>query len=145
MVLMRNSCYIYLLVYFWLIVRQINLKILDIHFQYNGFLKGLLILTCDAFEKAEFIKGAIIFGLLLCFKHIYLYTAPVFGIVILKSYCFQRKTLILSRLMKLVAICFGLLVIVFLPFLSIGKLYTPYIMKNNWNKFWADCSLFKEG
>jgi alpha-1,3-glucosyltransferase len=74
----------------WLLLSNAGLLMVDhIHFQYNGFLTGVLLLGLAAVCQEKFILSAIWFSLLLNLKHIYLYMAPAFGIYMLRSYCLQ--------------------------------------------------------
>jgi len=65
-----------------------NLIVLDhIHFQYNGYLMGLLILSLAALRANRPVLGAFLFAVLLASKHIFLYAAPLFFVYLLGSYC----------------------------------------------------------
>lgn len=69
-----------------------NLLILDhVHFQYNGYLLGLLILTFAALRAKFNILGAILFAVLLASKHIFLYTAPLFFVYLLRHHCASKQ------------------------------------------------------
>ncbi|TDH70399.1 hypothetical protein CCR75_000371 [Bremia lactucae] len=62
-----------------------------IHFQYNGMLLGLLILSATKFRLQQDFHGAILYAILLMFKHIYLYAAPLYFIYLLGHYCYVKK------------------------------------------------------
>ena len=63
-----------------------SLFIVDhIHFQYNGMMLGLLILSAVLIEENRFLLGAFTYMFLVFFKHIYLYAAPVYFV-----YCLGR-------------------------------------------------------
>ncbi|KAN0025914.1 hypothetical protein ACTFIU_001678 [Dictyostelium citrinum] len=62
-----------------------------IHFQYNGFLKGILILSIYFLVRGNVLIGSILFSVLLNFKHIYMYMAPAFFIYLLKYYCLKHN------------------------------------------------------
>lgn len=66
-----------------------GLLIIDhIHFQYNGFLYGVLILSLVlARKKATMLMSGLLFAALLCLKHIYLYLAPAYFVFLLRAYC----------------------------------------------------------
>jgi alpha-1,3-glucosyltransferase len=66
-----------------------GLLIIDhIHFQYNGFLYGILIFSITlAKDESTMIISGILFALLLCMKHIYLYLAPAYFVYLLRVYC----------------------------------------------------------
>ncbi|EHH23280.1 hypothetical protein EGK_06716 [Macaca mulatta] len=62
-----------------------------IHFQYNGFLFGLMLLSIARLFQKRHMEGAFFFAVLLHFKHIYLYVAPAYGVYLLRSYCFTAN------------------------------------------------------
>lgn len=76
-----------------------------IHFQYNGFLFGILVLSVsmirqvvtlnlnyfDLTSKERPLMAAALFASLLCFKHIFLYLAPAYFVYLLKSYCVRQS------------------------------------------------------
>ncbi|KAI8801704.1 glycosyl transferase [Cladochytrium replicatum] len=63
-----------------------------IHFQYNGFMYGILIYSVSAMFEGDELLGGILFAVLLNLKHIYLYQAPAYFVYILKKYCFTTTT-----------------------------------------------------
>lgn len=72
-----------------------GLLIIDhIHFQYNGFLYGILILSLVlARQKSTLLGSGLLFAALLCLKHIYLYLAPAYFVYLLRSYCLGPKSI----------------------------------------------------
>ncbi|KAM5185667.1 dolichyl pyrophosphate Glc1Man9GlcNAc2 alpha-1,3-glucosyltransferase isoform 4-T4 [Callospermophilus lateralis] len=75
-----------------LLLWNFGLLIVDhIHFQYNGFLFGLMLLSIARLFQKRHVEGAFFFAVLLHFKHIYLYVAPAYGIYLLRSYCFTAN------------------------------------------------------
>ena len=72
---------------------NVGMFIIDnIHFQYNSMMYGLLLVSIayifevSAFDydnslKDKLMKSAAIYAIVLNFKHIYLYSAPAFGIL----------------------------------------------------------------
>ncbi|EGC32375.1 hypothetical protein DICPUDRAFT_38502 [Dictyostelium purpureum] len=62
-----------------------------IHFQYNGFLKGILILSMYFIIRGNILVGSVLFCVLLNFKHIYMYMAPAYFVYLLIYYCFENK------------------------------------------------------
>ncbi|XP_005379878.1 PREDICTED: probable dolichyl pyrophosphate Glc1Man9GlcNAc2 alpha-1,3-glucosyltransferase isoform X2 [Chinchilla lanigera] len=75
-----------------LLLWNFGLLIVDhIHFQYNGFLSGLLLLSIARLFQKRHKEGAFLFAVLLHFKHIYIYVAPAYGIYLLRSYCFTAS------------------------------------------------------
>ena len=81
-----------------------GLLIIDhIHFQYNGFLYGILVLSLVlARKQSTLLQGGIVFAALLCFKHIYLYLAPAYFVYLLRAYCLGRKSIFDLRLVNTV-------------------------------------------
>lgn len=70
------------------IVLSPGLFIIDhIHFQYNGFLFGILILSIVNAKLGNHLACGFWFAVLLCFKHIFLYIAPAYFIYLLSAYC----------------------------------------------------------
>ncbi|KAF2751147.1 glycosyltransferase family 57 protein [Sporormia fimetaria CBS 119925] len=63
-----------------------------IHFQYNGFLLGILVLSLVLARSSStlFLSG-LLFATLLCFKHIYLYIAPAYFVYLLRVYCLSTR------------------------------------------------------
>lgn len=81
----------------WVIVGSLflhpGLIIVDhIHFQYNGLLYGILVLSIVEAKKGNLLGSGILFAVLLNFKHIYLYLAPAYFVYLLKAYCFVPKS-----------------------------------------------------
>jgi len=74
-----------------------------IHFQYNGFLYGWLILSITlAREQSTMLVSGILFAILLCFKHIYLYLAPAYFVYLLRVYCFDPKNVFQPQFLNIV-------------------------------------------
>ncbi|XP_069565779.1 dolichyl pyrophosphate Glc1Man9GlcNAc2 alpha-1,3-glucosyltransferase isoform X3 [Brachyistius frenatus] len=74
-----------------LLLWNFGLLIVDhIHFQYNGFLFGFLLLSIAKHLQSQHLQGALLFAVLLNLKHIYLYVAPAYGVYLLRSYCFTQ-------------------------------------------------------
>ncbi|KAH7624442.1 hypothetical protein Ndes2526B_g00642 [Nannochloris sp. 'desiccata'] len=80
-----------------------------IHFQYNGILLGIFVLSIWTVASGFEILGAALFAILLCFKHIFLYAAPAFFVFLLRYYCRGSKVAILRfiSLGTVVLIIFG--------------------------------------
>jgi alpha-1,3-glucosyltransferase len=72
-----------------------------IHFQYNGFLYGIQILSLAYLKEKKYLWGAFYFAAVLNFKHIYLYQAPAYFIYLLSGYCLQHDfSIAIARLFK---------------------------------------------
>ncbi|KAF2400775.1 Dolichyl pyrophosphate Glc1Man9GlcNAc2 alpha-1,3-glucosyltransferase [Trichodelitschia bisporula] len=102
-----------------------GLLIIDhIHFQYNGAMYGLLILSLVYSQKqSTLLLSGLLFAVLLCFKHIYLYLAPAYFVYLLRAYCLRSMFSI--RFANCVKLGFGLAVIfgaAFGPFVAWGQM-----------------------
>ncbi|KIY67436.1 glycosyltransferase family 57 protein [Cylindrobasidium torrendii FP15055 ss-10] len=60
-----------------------------IHFQYNGFMFGILVWSILMARNGHKLMSGVLFAVLLNFKHIYMYLAPAYFIYLLRSYCFD--------------------------------------------------------
>ncbi|XP_031783233.1 probable dolichyl pyrophosphate Glc1Man9GlcNAc2 alpha-1,3-glucosyltransferase [Nasonia vitripennis] len=100
---------------------NIGLLIIDhVHFQYNGFLLGVLLISLAKVSRIskenQILQGAFWFAILLNLKHIYLYVAPAYGVWLLRSYCLQNNKFI-YRVIKLGIIVIFVLYMSFGPFI----------------------------
>lgn len=70
-----------------------GLLIIDhIHFQYNGFMYGVLVLSMAlARNNSTLLLSGLLFAILLCFKHIHLYLAPAYFVYLLRAYCLGQR------------------------------------------------------
>lgn len=107
-----------------LLLLNSGLLIVDsIHFQYNGMLIGLLLLSILYMHQKHYLKSAILFAVLLNFKHIFLYfvsliQAPAYFFYLLKNYCMKSSTLKIYRLTVLGCTVLLIFTVSLLPFLS---------------------------
>ncbi|KAK1307108.1 putative dolichyl pyrophosphate Glc1Man9GlcNAc2 alpha-1,3-glucosyltransferase [Acorus calamus] len=75
-------------VVYLLIVWSPALLMVDhVHFQYNGFLLGILLVSLACLEKGRDLMGGFIFAALICFKHLFAVAAPVYFVYLLRHYC----------------------------------------------------------
>lgn len=73
------------------IVLSPGLLIIDhIHFQYNGFLFGIFILSIVNAKLGNYLSCGFWFSVLLCFKHIFLYVAPAYFVFLFSAYCLNK-------------------------------------------------------
>ncbi|OCT93293.1 hypothetical protein XELAEV_18016359mg [Xenopus laevis] len=115
-----------------LLLWNFGLLIVDhIHFQYNGFLSGMLLLSIARLYQKRFVESAFLFAVLLNFKHIFLYVAPAYGIYMLRSYCFtgnnpdgsvRWRSFSCLRLVSLGLTVCSVFALSFGPFVYLGQL-----------------------
>lgn len=80
----------------FILLLNVGLIFVDhIHFQYNGFLFGILLLSFGYLFEEKYLVSCVLFASLLNFKHIFIYMAPAFGAFYLKFHCFHEKQSIL--------------------------------------------------
>ncbi|KAG5678744.1 hypothetical protein PVAND_008389 [Polypedilum vanderplanki] len=85
-----------------LLLGNIGLIFVDhIHFQYNGILFGILLLSCGKIFQRKYLQAAFYYTLLLNMKHIYIYIAPVYFFYLLKFYCSGSFKQFISGVIKL--------------------------------------------
>ncbi|SMQ48525.1 unnamed protein product [Zymoseptoria tritici ST99CH_1A5] len=97
-----------------------GLLIIDhIHFQYNGFLYGVLILSMvlARYSKGGLLASGILFAALLCLKHIYLYLAPAYFVFLLRRYCLGRESVFHIQFFNCVKLGLGIAIVFALAFL----------------------------
>ncbi|XP_076039866.1 ALG6/ALG8 family glucosyltransferase xit isoform X2 [Oratosquilla oratoria] len=116
---------------FAILFANAGLFIVDhIHFQYNGFLYGIMFLSMARILQGREIEGGFWFAVLLNLKHIYLYIAPAYFVYLLRSFCFSSKpdgsvnwrSLSLARLVMLGAVVITVFAVSFGPFILKGQL-----------------------
>jgi alpha-1,3-glucosyltransferase len=104
-----------------------GLLIIDhIHFQYNGFLYGVLILSLVlARERSTLLLSGIIFAALLCLKHIYLYLAPAYFVFLLRAYCLSPRSIFKIEFVNTLSLgtaVLGVFAVAFGPFAAWGQI-----------------------
>ena len=103
-----------------------GLVIIDnIHFQYNGIIFGFFFISLGFIAKKKYIYGAILYFIVLCMKHIFIYFAPAYFIFyfqyIIINYIKKKKYK--ELLLNIISIGLGIitvLLISFLPFIAIS-------------------------
>lgn len=89
-----------------------------IHFQYNGILFGILLLSCGKMFQRKYIQSAFYYSLLLNMKHIFIYIAPVYFFFLLKNYCFGSFKQFTMNVIKLGSVAVTVTAISFGPFID---------------------------
>ncbi|KYB29165.1 putative dolichyl pyrophosphate Glc1Man9GlcNAc2 alpha-1,3-glucosyltransferase-like Protein [Tribolium castaneum] len=75
-----------------LLITNCGLIMVDhIHFQYNGILYGILLLSLAYAIQGRYLLSGFWFAVLLNMKHIYIYLAPAYFVFFLKNYCLNSK------------------------------------------------------
>ncbi|CAK7566918.1 MAG: glycosyl transferase [Sporothrix epigloea] len=102
------------------------LMIDHIHFQYNGFLYGILVYSLVlARKKSTLLASGLLFAALLCMKHIYAYLAPAYIVFLLRAYCLSPKSVFKIQWLNCVKLASGIGAILgaaFGPFALDGQL-----------------------
>ncbi|KAF9426977.1 glycosyl transferase [Podila epigama] len=76
----------------WSLILNPGLLMVDnMHFQYNGFLYGILVHSLVDAKQGKLLRSGILFAVLLNFKHIFLYIAPSYFAFLLRAYCFENS------------------------------------------------------
>ncbi|KJZ73462.1 Dolichyl pyrophosphate Glc1Man9GlcNAc2 alpha-1,3-glucosyltransferase [Hirsutella minnesotensis 3608] len=104
-----------------------GLLIIDhIHFQYNGFMYGILVLSLVLARcKSTLLHSGLVFAALLCFKHIHLYLAPAYFVFLLRAYCLSARSIFRVKFLNCVKLGAGLAAIfaaAFGPFALVGAI-----------------------
>ncbi|KAH9898840.1 ALG6, ALG8 glycosyltransferase family-domain-containing protein [Xylariomycetidae sp. FL2044] len=101
-----------------------GLLIIDhLHFQYNGAMYGILILSLVlARQRSGLLTSGLLFAALLCMKHIYLYLAPAYFVYLLRIYCLSPKSIFRIQFLNCLKLASGILGIV-------GVAFGPFALK----------------
>ncbi|KAG9015040.1 glycosyl transferase [Tulasnella sp. JGI-2019a] len=94
-----------------------------IHFQYNGFMFGILLWSILMARNGNRLLSGFLFAVLLNFKHIYMYLAPAYFVYLLRSYCLTPQGGL--RLPQFAALANAVIVVFVLslgPFAIMGQL-----------------------
>ncbi|XP_058104153.1 probable dolichyl pyrophosphate Glc1Man9GlcNAc2 alpha-1,3-glucosyltransferase [Magnolia sinica] len=108
---------------FVLVVFSPALLIVDhIHFQYNGFLIGVLLISLALLEEGRDLAGGFVFAALLCLKHLFAVAAPVYFVYLLRHYCRGGIGTATGRFLAMGAAVGAVFAVAFGPFLYYGQI-----------------------
>ncbi|CAN6486854.1 unnamed protein product [Victoria cruziana] len=97
-----------------------------VHFQYNGFLLGILIISLSFLEDGNRdLLGGFFFAVLICFKHLFLVASPVYFVYLLRHYCWFGTGSFggfLKRLFIMGTVVLAVFLVAFGPFLYHGQM-----------------------
>ncbi|KZT71580.1 glycosyltransferase family 57 protein [Daedalea quercina L-15889] len=94
-----------------------------IHFQYNGFMFGILLWSILMAREDNKLASGLLFAVLLNFKHIYMYLAPAYFIYLLRSFCLAPSGALLpTRFISLANVVIAVFFVSLGPFLLMGQL-----------------------
>ncbi|KAJ4825488.1 hypothetical protein Tsubulata_025507 [Turnera subulata] len=106
-----------------LVVWSPGLVIVDnMHFQYNGFLLGLQLLSISYLQEGRDLMGGFFFAVLLCFKHLFAVAAPVFFVYLLRHYCWKGLVKGFGRLSAMGAVVVAVFAASYGPFSYHGQI-----------------------
>ncbi|XP_065847505.1 dolichyl pyrophosphate Glc1Man9GlcNAc2 alpha-1,3-glucosyltransferase [Euphorbia lathyris] len=92
------------------------------HFQYNGFLLGMLMLSISYLQEGRDLMGGFTFAALLCFKHLFAVAAPVYFVYLLRHYCWQGMLRGFGRLLMMGAVVIVVFTAAYGPFVYHGQI-----------------------
>ncbi|GBG60228.1 hypothetical protein CBR_g3471 [Chara braunii] len=100
-----------------------GLMIVDhIHFQYNGMLMGMLIFSLSMMERGDRdLQGAVVFAILVCFKHLFAVAGPLYAVYLLRHYCGGNVGKAMGSFVKLGGSVLGVVAVAFGPFVLHGQ------------------------
>ncbi|TDL29721.1 glycosyltransferase family 57 protein [Rickenella mellea] len=94
-----------------------------IHFQYNGFMFGILLWSILMARNGNLLASGALFAVLLNFKHIYMYQAPAYFVYLLRAFCISPNGhILLPRFLSLANIVIAVFVLSIGPFFLMGQL-----------------------
>ncbi|XP_057980938.1 probable dolichyl pyrophosphate Glc1Man9GlcNAc2 alpha-1,3-glucosyltransferase [Malania oleifera] len=107
-----------------LVVWSPALMIVDhMHFQYNGFLLGFLLISISCLEGGRDLMGGFVFAVLLCFKHLFAVAAPVYFVYLLRHYCWKEGLCRgFGRVLMMGSVVVAVLAVAFGPFVYHGQI-----------------------
>ncbi|XP_050385010.1 probable dolichyl pyrophosphate Glc1Man9GlcNAc2 alpha-1,3-glucosyltransferase [Argentina anserina] len=106
-----------------LVVWSPMLVVVDhLHFQYNGLLLGVLLVSVSYLEEGRDLMGGFVFAVLLCFKHLFAVAAPVYFVYLLRHYCWKGLMKGFGRLVVLGSVVVAVFAVAYGPFVYHGQI-----------------------
>ncbi|XVF69833.1 hypothetical protein PTKIN_Ptkin11bG0112600 [Pterospermum kingtungense] len=106
-----------------LVIWSPGLIIVDhLHFQYNGFLFGWLLLSLSFLAQGRDVIGGFLFAVLLCFKHLFAVAAPVYFVYLLRRYCWGGLLRGFARLSVMGVVVVAVFAAAYGPFVYYGQM-----------------------
>ncbi|PWA90186.1 hypothetical protein CTI12_AA103780 [Artemisia annua] len=106
-----------------LVVWSPGLLIVDhLHFQYNGFLLGILLISLGALQKGNDLMGGFVFAVLLCFKHLFAVAGPVYFVYLFRHYCRGGVLRGFAKLVTMGVVVVGVFIAAYGPFAYDGQI-----------------------
>jgi len=94
-----------------------------IHFQYNGFMYGILLWSILMARNGNKLASGILFAVLLNFKHIYMYLAPAYFVYLLRSFCISPTGQVqIKNFLSLANAVIAVFVVSLGPFIVTGQI-----------------------
>ncbi|KAG6476542.1 hypothetical protein ZIOFF_065784 [Zingiber officinale] len=93
-----------------------------IHFQYNGYLLGILLLSLSFLEEGRDLAAGIAFSVLICSKHLFLIAAPLYFVYLLRHYCRGSLWKASGRFLIMGGVVGAVFVAAFGPFFYYGQI-----------------------
>uniref|UniRef100_A0A0R3RGQ1 Alpha-1,3-glucosyltransferase n=1 Tax=Elaeophora elaphi TaxID=1147741 RepID=A0A0R3RGQ1_9BILA len=101
------------------LIANVSLLMIDnMHFQYNGILTSLLLVSLSWIMRNSFLFGAVTYCILLNMKHIYLYYAPAYAVYYAVNYLFPSGRAFIANGAKLVIVLILPFTLSFGPFIN---------------------------
>ncbi|XP_024017012.1 probable dolichyl pyrophosphate Glc1Man9GlcNAc2 alpha-1,3-glucosyltransferase isoform X2 [Morus notabilis] len=106
-----------------LVIWSPMLVIVDhVHFQYNGFLLGILLMSLSYLQQGRDLMGGFLFAVLLCFKHLFAVAAPVYFVYLWRHYCWGGFIRGFGRLLIMGAVVVAVFAAAYGPFVYHGQM-----------------------
>ncbi|KAH0462529.1 hypothetical protein IEQ34_010104 [Dendrobium chrysotoxum] len=106
-----------------LVIWSPALLIVDhIHFQYNGFFLGILLISLGFMVEGRDLAGGIVFAILICSKHLFMVAAPLYFVYLLRHYCNGELSRAVARFLVMGLAVGAVFVVTFGPFVYYGQI-----------------------